>query len=794
MKDLRKIFNTLFFIATFFFCGAHSVSAAISGLNVSMRDMVYSYTNYVSFTVDFSGAPNSLPDSFFGDIFTPNYICFMPYLTPDTTGTGVGFIAPWFIDASIGTFTFSNASQQCQPVTASGSGSKFFAFGPLPAGTTGVGIRAYMMNASYPLYSFLYVLYARGSIYSTTATPDPVFPVITTKYVPGTAPLALQDFATVAIPAPLPALVVSVLASPTTVPASPPNDYSVGTNPMGVAFDSATNSVWVVNSFSNNVTKLNATTGALIGTYAVGGAPRNLIFEPFTNSIWVANSFSDNVTKLSANTGAVLGTYPAGDSPQDVVFDSSTNSIWVANYSSNNVTKINASSGVTIGTYAVGTNPMGVIFDSTTNSVWAVNTSSGNVTKLNASSGVTIATYPVGSYPIDGDFDSTTNSIWVANSQSNFVSKLNVNTGSRIDYFVGKDLRAVTFNKITNSVWVANNGYGTASRVNIDTGAKVDYTSGGGSYVAVDNATNSVWVTSYSSNKVRKIGNNASVTSIPLISWSVNDSAATCFASGDWSGWKSAAGGSEYVNTLSTAGSHIYVLSCFNASGGAAGNVTVTAVANTIPTAPVITGPTSLDSGVNGTYTFTATDADGNQIRYGVDWDMDGVADEWIPAGVAYVNSGTTQSTTHNWATTGSKTFQALTQDAPGINSAWTTYNVTVTTPSCVNSAINPPTCSLCAAGYSMYLAVCYANCVNGAINPPLCNACVVGQTYVAGSCVANCSNGATNPPTCNICPVGQTLVSGSCVSSIVCGNGTCEAGENPLGCPQDCKVKYKTF
>ena len=78
------------------------------------------------------------------------------------------------------------------------------------------------------------------------------------------------------------------------------------------------------------------------------------------------------------------------------------------------------------------------------------------------------------------------------------------------------------------------------------------------------------------------------------------------------------------------------------------------------------------------TFTFTATDPQGDQIRYGVDWDMDGTADDWLPAGVTYVNSGVSQSIAHSWLTTGAKTFQALTQDYLGLNSSWTSYNITI--------------------------------------------------------------------------------------------------------------------
>ncbi len=84
-----------------------------------------------------------------------------------------------------------------------------------------------------------------------------------------------------------------------------------------------------------------------------------------TASIWVVNNSSNNVTKLNPSTGATIGTYPVGTSPIAVAFDGT--SIWVANYGSSTVTKLD-STGATIGTFAVGFRPIGVAFDGT--SIW----------------------------------------------------------------------------------------------------------------------------------------------------------------------------------------------------------------------------------------------------------------------------------------------------------------------------------------------------------------------------------------------------------------------------------------
>src|SRR2546426_7102057 len=75
-----------------------------------------------------------------------------------------------------------------------------------------------------------------------------------------------------------------------------------GTAPKGMAFDGS--SIWVANSTSNNVKKLNIATGAVLATTAVGTSPRAIAFDG-VNGIWVANFGSNNVTRINAATGVV---------------------------------------------------------------------------------------------------------------------------------------------------------------------------------------------------------------------------------------------------------------------------------------------------------------------------------------------------------------------------------------------------------------------------------------------------------------------------------------------------------
>jgi len=61
-----------------------------------------------------------------------------------------------------------------------------------------------------------------------------------------------------------------------------------------VAFDGTY--VWVVNSGSNNVTKLTASNGARQGTFAVGSEPVGVAFDGA--NIWVVNAGSNTASKL----------------------------------------------------------------------------------------------------------------------------------------------------------------------------------------------------------------------------------------------------------------------------------------------------------------------------------------------------------------------------------------------------------------------------------------------------------------------------------------------------------------
>ncbi len=111
-------------------------------------------------------------------------------------------------------------------------------------------------------------------------------------------------------------------------------------------------------------------------------------------------------------------------------------------------------------------------------------------------------------------------------------------------------------------------------------------------------------------------------------------------------------------------------------------------------------------------FTATATDIDGDNVRYGFDWNFDTIIDEWAPA-VGYVPSGTPQTISRTWGTTGTKVFYVRTQDSNNNQSANVFKTINIVT-SIVNGSCGPangttrlttaPTSGLCNTGTPGYV------------------------------------------------------------------------------------------
>ncbi len=143
-------------------------------------------------------------------------------------------------------------------------------------------------------------------------------------------------------------------------------------------------------------------------------------------------------------------------------------------------------------------------------------------------------------------------------------------------------------------------------------------------------------------------------------------------------------------------------------------SVTVTAeqgnVVNNPPTTPSTpSGPSSGNTGVQYAYSASSFDPDGDSIKYGWDWNGDGIVDEWSDL----MPSGSTSTRSHSWSSPGNYYVRVKAQDSKGSESAWSqSMMVSIITPSLVNGAqfITQSVPATMVAGQSYNVSVTMSN------------------------------------------------------------------------------------
>lgn len=102
---------------------------------------------------------------------------------------------------------------------------------------------------------------------------------------------------------------------------------------------------------------------------------------------------------------------------------------------------------------------------------------------------------------------------------------------------------------------------------------------------------------------------------------------------------------------------------------------------NQAPSTPTINGQTNGKVGKSYTYTIVATDPDGDNVYYYVDW-----GDNNNSGWVGPFASGAEATATHMWSTKGTYVIKAKAKDIYGAESAWGTLQVTMPRPRIVNT------------------------------------------------------------------------------------------------------------
>jgi hypothetical protein len=109
-----------------------------------------------------------------------------------------------------------------------------------------------------------------------------------------------------------------------------------------------------------------------------------------------------------------------------------------------------------------------------------------------------------------------------------------------------------------------------------------------------------------------------------------------------------------------------------NTNGADAGSAYIFDYENKSPTAPVITGPTSGKPDISYNFNFSATDPDGDYVRFIIDWG------DTNSETTSFVVSGSDKSVSHSWSKKDTYTITARAEDTFGNIGPQTTKQITI--------------------------------------------------------------------------------------------------------------------
>jgi YVTN family beta-propeller protein len=257
----------------------------------------------------------------------------------------------------------------------------------------------------------------------------------------------------------------------------------LGTSPQALA--TGAGAVWVTNNEAGTVSRIDASTRAVVDTIAVGSVPIGIAAG--AGMVWVANNTGSTLSRIDPAANRVVQTIPVGSDPSGVAVGEG--SVWVANTNGQTLTRIDAVSGAVLDAIPLGTDATGVAAG--LGAVWVSDTVDGRVLRVDPQSNQVSQSINVGHGP-----DAITvggSSVWVANSLDGTVSRIDPQTNAVAATIpVGEGPAAIAVD--SRGVWVANQFAVTISLIDTATDTVAHTITTGNRPAGIAVANGLVWV------------------------------------------------------------------------------------------------------------------------------------------------------------------------------------------------------------------------------------------------------------------------------------------------------------
>lgn len=273
--------------------------------------------------------------------------------------------------------------------------------------------------------------------------------------------------------------------------------------PKGIAVNPDAGRIYVANYAANRLTMINAATNAVERNITMP-SPNQVAFDPGLNRIYVTNRDADTLTVVDAATLAILKTVAVEAQPFGVAVNPANHRVYVANFNSNSVSVIDGSSNTVIARVGLPNLPTFIAVDTARNRAYALTSWSGDLYAIEADNTYKRLLHVPDSGLVGLAYNPTLDRIYIS-SIANVVYVYEVKTGLQLAAIpVPAEPHALAVNPNGNAVFVAARG-NQVFRIdgNTNTYSGAGATGGGeGDGVAVDPASNHVYVANYADNSV----------------------------------------------------------------------------------------------------------------------------------------------------------------------------------------------------------------------------------------------------------------------------------------------------
>lgn len=179
---------------------------------------------------------------------------------------------------------------------------------------------------------------------------------------------------------------------------------AVGDNPINLALRPGTNEIWVANSGSGNITLIDAATFTVSTTFVAGaGGPFAVAFSTDGSTAYVVGYTGSTVSKINASTHAVVDSeYLDGAFPEYLTWDATGTRLYVSASNQDVVYELDPATLSVVDSIAVGDFPIGMAV-APDGTLWVANTGSGvadTVSVIDTSTNSVIDTIPTFPFPI----------------------------------------------------------------------------------------------------------------------------------------------------------------------------------------------------------------------------------------------------------------------------------------------------------------------------------------------------------------------------------------------------------